>query len=150
MPPSYAHTQKNPLWLLLLAIEVALIAIGWQQEDPLARIMIPVVVCVLVLATASFSTLNVYDAGEKLEVRYGPLPVFGTSVAYADISAVRRARSKWIDGWGIHWLPSRGWTFNLWGMDCVELTIARRFLRIGTDDPEGLERWLIERTGAAG
>lgn len=62
---------------------------------------------------------------------------------------IRRARSKLIDGWGVHWLPGRGWTFNLWGRDCVEGNTARRRLRIGTDDPEGLANFLTERTGVA-
>lgn len=146
MSRTYTHTQRNPLWWILLAIEIALIVLVWQHEETAVRVLATVIVSGLVLATASFATLTVRDAGDRLEVRFGPLPVFGTSVVYDDIRSVRRARSRWIDGWGIHWLPGRGWTFNIWGMDCVELTTARRRLRIGTDDPEGLERWLVDHT----
>jgi hypothetical protein len=51
-------------------------------------------------------------------------------------------RSRLIDGWGIHWLPRRGWTYNLWGRGCVAIRTDRGPVRIGTDDPTGLERFL--------
>ena len=30
-----------------------------------------------------------------------------------------------LDGWGIHLSPSGGWTWNLWGFDCVDVTYKK-------------------------
>jgi hypothetical protein len=88
----------------------------------------------------------VYDAGDALVLRYGPVPMLGKRVPYDRIAAVERDRTRFIDGWGVHWVPFRGWTYNLWGYDCVRLTLTRgRTLRIGTDDPEGLSQFLQEK-----
>ena len=55
-------------------------------------------------------------------------------------------RSNVIDGWGIHWVPGRGWTYNLWGFDCVRLTLAGgRTIRVGTDDPRSLAQFVQTR-----
>ena len=59
-----------------------------------------------------------------------------------DIDQVTASRSALIDGWGMHWIPGRGWTFNLWGFDCVELIVSGKPLRIGTDDMENLVAFL--------
>lgn len=99
-----------------------------------------------VLLGLMFAHLRVFDLGDSLSIQYGPLPLFGTSVKYADITSVAQGRSSLIDGWGIHWIPGRGWTFNLWGFDCVELELNGRLLRIGTDDPAELTRFLQGRT----
>ena len=34
-------------------------------------------------------------------------------------------------------MPGRGWTYNLWGFDCVKLTLGRKIIRVGTNDAEG-------------
>ena len=83
-------------------------------------------------------------------MRFGPLPLFRKRIPYRDIAAVEQGRSRWIDGWGIHFVPGRGWTYNLWGFDCAELRVGGRRLRIGTDDAEGLVSFLRQRTAAAG
>jgi hypothetical protein len=65
------------------------------------------------------------------------------------MSDVAAARSSWIDGWGIHYIPGRGMTYNLWGFDCVEIDMNGRTVRVGTDDPEGLTDFLKGRIAAA-
>ena len=94
----------------------------------------------------SFRWLRVADEGLHLALRYGPLAVFRRRIAFDDIAAAEQSRSSFIDGWGIHWVPGRGWTFNLWGFDCVLVTLKDgRTVRIGTDDPDGLSRFLRQR-----
>jgi hypothetical protein len=41
----------------------------------------------------------------------------------------------------------RIWTYNLWGCDCVKLTLERKPVRIGSDDAKSLAKFLGERTG---
>jgi hypothetical protein len=47
-----------------------------------------------------------------------------------------------VDGWGVHWIPGRGTTYNLWGFDCAVLLVNGRIVRIGSDDAEGLVEFL--------
>jgi hypothetical protein len=43
-------------------------------------------------------------------------------------------------------VPQRGWTYNLWGFDCVRLTMRNgRIHRVGTDDSDALYTFLQER-----
>jgi hypothetical protein len=42
----------------------------------------------------------------------------------------------------------RGWTYNLWGFDCVEFQYKGRPCRIGTDDVQGLTDWLRSTTAS--
>jgi hypothetical protein len=145
--PTYAHTQKGPLWWLVAAVVVASLLVGWVVEESGARLTLAAAAAGFTVLAATVATLTVRDAGDRLEVRFGPVPLWGTNVPYDSVRSWRRARSRFIDGWGIHWLPRRGWTFNLWGRDCVEMTTARRRLRVGTDDAEGLARLIAQRTG---
>ena len=75
----------------------------------------------------------------ELRLRFGPLPAFSRRIPRAEIVSAERGRSAVIDGWGIHWVPGRGWTWNVHGRDCVELRMTDgRQVRVGTDDPVGL------------
>ena len=71
-------------------------------------------------------------------------------IRYADITGVEIGRTGIIDGWGIHYIPGRGWTYNLWGFDCVKLTLGRKIIRVGTDDAEDLVKFLREKTDLSG
>lgn len=147
MEPGYQHTQRGPIWIVL-GVFVAALATGATFADDLAaRIAMTFMVFVFAFLALCFANLNVFDRGDHLEVRYGPLRLWGTKVRYEQIEAVEATRSRLIDGWGIHWMPGRGWTFNLWGFDCVEVTTPKGMVRIGTDDRERLAAFLVARAG---
>ena len=149
--PQYEHTQKGGLHLILYGSAVGAFVIAWLcREDQPAMIIGCFAACTMVLACLCFQTLTVRDEGENLAVRFGPLAVFRTDVPYAEITAVEPARSSIIDGWGIHCMPGRGWTYNLWGFDCVRITLGRKTIRIGTDDPQGLAEFLKAKIAADG
>ena len=142
----YQHTQKAPLrWMIQLAVIVMLaLAWIWWSEPALALILISVAL-VLLLVSFSFGSLTVRGDGEGLVIRYGPLPLFRTEIAYASISAAERSRTSILDGWGIHWLPGRGLVYNLWGFDCVRLVVRGRTIRIGSDDADNLADFLNDQ-----
>ena len=98
----------------------------------------------LVLALC-IQTLQVCDQGANLEIRFGPLNLFVTKIAYRDMTHVEQGKASWIDGWGIHFIPFRGWTLNLWGFDCVKIRRGQKTIRIGTDDAKNLLHFLRER-----
>ena len=145
---SYAHTQRGGLhWLLWFTALICLVGSWYAFHDgeSFAGGLLAGVAVLTVLIALCFVSLTVRDGGDALEVRFGPLPLFRRRVPYAGISDAKVSRSKLIDGFGVHWIPGRGWTWNLWGFDCVTLRVDGKPLRIGTDDPAGLVNHIIER-----
>lgn len=141
--PQYEHTQKGWTYVALYTGALAALVGAWFSPDDRPEIIILCVgACTMGLLGLCFKTLTVRDEGEHLAVRYGPLRVFRTCIPYAAMTAVETARSSVIDGWGIHWMPGKGWIYNLWGFDCVRITLGRKKVRIGTDDPRGLAEFL--------
>lgn len=142
----YAHTQHGPLYLILLAVSAAVgIGASLSGDEPAVRFGLLSLSVVFAVVAACFAQLTVRDAGERLVVRFGWLPVFGWSARWDDIESAETGRSSWIDGWGMHWLPGRGMTVNLWGLDCVKLRVKGRIVRVGTDDAERLARFICQR-----
>ena len=145
-PDSYAHTQRAPLHLVLWAIVLAFVVLALTAAS---TIKVPFLFMAGLLAffALCFAHLTVRDAGDALEIAYGPLPLFRHRIAYGRMTGVERTRSALIDGWGIHWVPWRGLIFNLWGWDCVRIRLGKGSIRVGTDDREGLARFLETKLG---
>ena len=146
----YEHTQKAPYRYLLYVLLAVLAFVGWQAAEAGDSEAVLPVLLLAVLFTVVFSgfeTLTVSDGGDHLLVQYGPLPLFRKRIPYHTIARVEPDRTSLIDGWGIHWIPWRGTTYNLWGFDCVKLEVGRRTIRIGTDEPENLVAFLNSRIG---
>ena len=147
--PEYEHTRWAPIcWIILLpplaVLLIAAILAGGRVVVPLFFVGVA-----LTAVAFSFRSLRVVDDGDALAIRFGPIPLFRKRIPYAEIQAAERDRSSVVDGWGIHWVPGRGWTYNLWGFDCVRLTLTGgRTIRVGTDDPDGLERFLQQKSAA--
>jgi len=117
--PGYSHTQTAPLCLILYASALLCLALAWGVGDtPGVSIAAAVGVVIALLATACHS-LTVEDRGDRLAIRFGPLPLLRTSVRYADIEKAEVGRTLLFDGWGVHHSVRGGWVWNLWGRDCV-------------------------------
>ena len=139
----YDHTQKAPFYLLLVVIASASLVAAWWIPEPLSQFSVALGGGVMAILALSFRQLTVRDEGESLLICFGPLPIFKRRVNYTDIERVEQTRSTWLDGWGIHISPSGGWTWNLWGFDCVDLHLrGGRKLRLGTDDAGELTTYL--------
>ena len=139
----YEHTQKAPWFWVLLALGALSLTLTWsvpRQTLP-ALILAGVGIAFLGMGLC-FGSLTVRDEGQWLAVRFGPLPVFRTRIAYSTITGVEAARSGGLDGWGIHWILGRGIIYNLWGFECVRIQMGKRSVRVGTDDVEGLVSFL--------
>ena len=148
--PQYDHIQRGKLHYILHITALAIAAIC-LITIPAAAGQIRVYIAIGTTAMLEFLafsciTLHVYDDENCLQLKYGPLPLMKKHIAYADIVATRPSRSKFIDGWGIHYIPGRGWTYNLWGFNCVELTmIDNKIIRVGTDQPAQLDAFLQDK-----
>lgn len=143
---TYRHTQYSPLWLMLLLISVAqfMCAVLFEMPDA-ARVTLALAGTVVAALALSFQYLLVEDAEDRLKISFGPIPLLRTSIDYADIVDVDVARTRLIDGWGVHYSLGRGWLWNIWGRSCVVIHHKKGNLLVGTDDPEGLVEFLRSR-----
>ncbi len=115
-----------------------------------AQVILAVTGTLVLLLAFCFRELTVRDEGESISIRFGPIPLFRRRVVYANIQRAQHSRTTILDGWGIHFSPKGGITWNIWGFDCVDVYFHNgRRLRIGTDDPDGLEAFLQQRIPAA-
>ena len=143
---AYRHTQRGPLhWILVGVAVVGLVLATTVVEHPVPRAYVLIGVVLLGLFASCFARLTVREEGGTLVAAFGPLPVFQKRLPYEDVVSFRPTESLFMDGWGIHWIPGRGWTWNIWGKVCVEFETTRGLLRIGTDDVDGLVAHLEER-----
>jgi len=152
LPSGYDHTQRTWYAPLLGGIAVLLLVAApfSAREGPGAAVVLAVVALVLAFFAASMGWLRVRDAGDALEVRFGPLPVFRKTLPFRDVTGAEPTRSHWLEGWGLRWSPRLGWLWNASGLDCVRVDRASHAkpFRIGTDDPEGLALFLRSRARA--
>jgi len=144
-PPPYRNRQAGLWWLVLgsLAVGCAVAVVQLWSDDVAVVICLPLAVLFAWLA-GSFAWLEIREEGEHLLARFGPLPLARRRIAYERVHAVKRDRSMLIEGWGVR-LGPRGWIWNIWGREVVELELEKGRVRIGTDDPEGLVRLLEQR-----
>ena len=142
----YQHTQKAPLHWFIKFPSLAILALAWgfRAEPVLALILISVALLLFAIALC-FGTLTVEDDGDALAIGYGPLPLFRARFAYTAIASAQKDRTSILDGWGVHWFPGRGLTYNLWGFDCVRLVVQGKTIRIGSDDVDNLVQFLNSR-----
>jgi hypothetical protein len=143
---SYHHTQHGRWHYVLLAFALATLAgvLIVRSHPPLDDILLAIA-AIFALCGLVFGSLTVSDEGQWLALRFGPLPLVGRRIRYTDITGVEIGRTSIIDGWGAHFMPGRGWTYNIWGFGCVQLTLGRKVVRVGTDDAEGLAKFLCEK-----
>jgi len=149
-PCKYHHTQRGIIQPILLAVAVVLVVTACVvRGSPPLRPAFLAAAMVFVLLLFAFGTLTVRDEGDRLAVRFGPLPLFKKTISYADMTGVERDRSTFLAGWGIH-RTRKGWLWNVGGFDCVRIAMGERSTLIGTDDPDGLVAFLHSQLGTGG
>ena len=150
-PLTYNHTQKAPWFLLLLAFAALFFTIAWvERAEPVCPAILLVAGLLMAVLGYSLQQLTVCDEGDRLAVRFGPLPLFEKRIRYDDIVGVELGRTTIIDGWGIHWTPWGGWVWSLSTGDCVVIRHKRGVIRVGTDDAQELVEFLNGRRLPAG
>ena len=142
VPTRYLRTQRGPIGLILLVLAGAFALFAGtatEEAPPFVETLLFSMAGLFILLAGATHSLTVEVDDHKLTARYGPIPLFRRRVALSEIEVATAARSALIDGLGIHYVPGRGWTWNLWGRDCVELQLqGGRLWRIGTEDPDRL------------
>lgn len=146
--PEYSHKQQAPLFILLYGSAVFCVVLAWNVRETPGLYIAGGAGLLIALLAPAFHHLLVVDQGDRLAVRFGPLPLLCKTVPYADIEQVEIGRTLLLDGWGIHKSIRGGWVWNIWGRDCIVLHLTNGLLRIGTDDADGLHEFLHRRTRA--
>jgi hypothetical protein len=147
---TYNHTQPGHWQFVLFAAALVVLGCAIPPTQPPLTIILLVSAAILVLCGMAFGSLTISDEGNHLALRFGPLPLLHKTIRYADITAVELGRTSILDGWGIHYILGRGWTYNLWGFACVKLTLGRKVIRVGTDDADELAKVIREKMGRNG
>ncbi|WP_406695621.1 hypothetical protein V5E97_31890 [Singulisphaera sp. Ch08] len=140
--PGYQHTQNGPWSLLLYGIGVFTLGLGllpWQE--PLQTTWLSTLGGLLLLLGACFQNLTVTDEEDRLDIHFGPLPLFRKQIRYEDMQAVEVGRTTLLDGWGVHISPRGGWVWNIAGWECVVIYHGGKTW-LGTDDAENLAGFL--------
>jgi hypothetical protein len=146
---TYAHTQESPVYLILFGSSIPFFVLAWiAREEPIVLVVMLVAAMLLVLVGLAFHHLTVEDEGDRLAIRFGPLPFLETSVRYADIQGIEVGRTTSLDGWGIHRNQSHSWLWNLWGLDCVVIHRQKGVLRVGSDEANTLAEFLRAKMAA--
>jgi len=148
--PGYSHMQKYPLCLILYGSALACFALAWMVGSAPGSIIAVAVGLLITLLAPAFHHLTIVDDGDRLAIRFGPLPLFRRTVPYADMLKVEVGRTLILDGWGIHYSVRGGWVWNLWGRDCVVVHLRSGVVWIGTDDAPNLARFLEGKVARQG
>ena len=144
---TYNHTQHGRRHNVLFAATFVTLTDAWLVRGEAIVVALPVLAVTFALCGLMFGSLTIRDEGQRLTLRFGLLPVFRKRIRYSDITGVEVGRTSVLDGWGIHYFPGRGWTYNIFGLDCVKLTLGRKIIRVGTDDAEELAKVIREKIG---
>lgn len=143
---TYRHTQTSPMRFVLFVFLLLSLLAGWVWRSEFAAwFSMACLASVTGFVWLTMTRLTVRDEGGHLLVQFGPIPLFSTRIRYDNIKDCQATRSRIIDGWGIHYIPGRGWTWSLWGLDCVDIARTQSTIRVGTDDAENLAAFVRSR-----
>ena len=137
----YEHTQVG--YFIIVAIVVAMVAIGIILAITGFNLIAIVVLVVLVVALVFFPSLTVVIWEEELVVQFGP-GVIRKRFKLNEIESCRVVRNPWYYGWGIRLTP-HGILFRVSGFHAVQIKIitGKEYL-IGTDVTQELEEAIIQ------
>lgn len=139
---TYKHTQTG--WYILVTYGIiTLILILWEGTSHSIAFVIPIFVILFVFFIL-FPSLTVTVDDNSIQIRFG-LGLIRKKFKLEDIKSCTVVRNRWWYGWGIRWMP-KGWLFNIWGFDAVELLMNNgKVYRIGTDEPQKLNEFIQKK-----
>ncbi len=139
----YNHTQKGYL-IIVISIILALY-FGFILTQAGFEQTILIIMVIVLLLLASFSTLNVQIDETNLRIKFG-YGLIKKSFLLNEIVSVHSVKNHWYYGWGIrYWFWPKMRIFNVSGFDAVEIKMVdNKVYRIGTDEPKKLEQILLE------
>ncbi len=133
----YRHVQWSVVFLVMFeAAALAVVVVAFLAEAAAGWFALGAFLLIGGIL-AWFSRLDVIVTPGQVAATFGrgwPR----RAIDLTTVTAVRRVRNRWYHGWGIRKVP-KGWMFNVWGFDAVELELSSgKVFRIGTDEPDEL------------
>ena len=122
MTRRYDHTQRGVIHFALYALAAILVAMSFtpSADGAMVDVLMYVMAAVFAVLGTAFARLRVTEERDGLRIAFGPLPLASRRLRFADVRDARASRSTLLDGIGIHWVPGRGWIWNIHGFRCVE------------------------------
>lgn len=152
---TYKHTQIS-YFMIIVALAVlvffAYLQVTARAEPPSVNsgtnFAVTAIMALILFVLASFTTLTVSIDETSLRLKFG-WGIFKKKFALADIVSTKLVKNPWYYGWGIRvWFWPHMWIYNIAGSAAVEINLKNgRIYRIGTDEPEELERALKTKIG---
>ena len=140
----YRHTQIG--YVIFATIGGAMVLILLLMDLYEFNWIPLIVLAILAICLVLFATLTVEIDEQHLRIRFGPGAI-GKKFPLQDIESHQEVKNRWYYGWGIRRTP-HGWLWNVSGLDAIELLLKNgKKFRIGTDDPEALNRSLQQALG---
>ncbi|RLE16711.1 MAG: hypothetical protein DRJ28_01085 [Actinobacteria bacterium] len=141
----YEHTQHGYTGILTAVFTSVIL---WTSlpptfaESPSLGVLIALSMVSIVALTFWFSRLVVTVIDGSVAATFG-LGKPHRIVQLSDVVDARQVRNHWIQGWGVRRV-SRGWMYNVWGLDAVELELTSgNTFRIGTNEPDRLHTAIL-------
>jgi len=94
----YHRTQQAPLYLILVAVGVGMLAGAWLTPIQAVQIVVLFSGGLMLVLAATFRQLTVRDEANHLLIQFGPLPLFRRRVPYSDMERAERGRTSILDG----------------------------------------------------
>lgn len=138
---TYKHTQIGYLMIVALTIPMLILFFTMITTDFMK--ILPMVFFILLLSLVLFFSLTVEIDETKFIVKFG-FGVIKKKFILQDIESCHIVKNPWYYGWGIRLTP-HGWLYNISGFSAVEMQMKNhKKYRIGTDEPEKLERAIVQ------
>lgn len=150
---NYKHTQIGYLTIFVTTAVFALFS--WthmmaRAEPPSinsgSNLLVTAIMVFVLLLLVSFWALNIEITQEKILIKFG-YGFVRKSFNLSDVVSAKSVKNKWYFGWGVRrWFWPKMWIYNVSGFDAVEIVLKNGNIhRIGTDEPEKLERAILSK-----
>jgi hypothetical protein len=138
----YLHQQFG--WPVIVAVFAVTLVVYFAFATTGANFIATLLLLIPIAATFLFGSLRTEVDRTQLRIRFG-IGLIRRSWELRDIASAEAVRNPWYTGWGIRYLPGVV-VYNVSGFGAVEIrTHGGKRVRIGTNDPAGLERAIRAR-----
>lgn len=147
---TYTNTQNSLFCLLPYVAATTFFIVSplhFMVGEPKLAAFFLVAGVLQALIGLSFQRLIIRDEGDGLSIRFGPLPIFKTHIAYADIQRIERERLAFV-----HVPKDKAFSWRFWRRDRMVWSLGCRdhvvihghndSVRLGTYDADNLTGFL--------
>jgi hypothetical protein len=135
------------IYVMLVSIMAIVITVLLVHEPDMPIMALGLIIPLLALISLLFYNLTIVVTRDRVAFRFGA-GLIRRSYKISDIEACIPVSNSWWHGWGIHFTGNTT-IYNVSGMKAIELSFKGRSrkVRIGTNEPEKLSRYINEMLG---